>query len=509
MIKSCDDFFFNFLKNFFYNCFLFCYFFSLQSTNGVYVNAVKVLYRCPLVDGSIISFGPLGQSLFKYIFVENFNDYQSILMKSLSSQVIFNENSNLTNICTQRTCQTYSPLDSEESLLINNVNCLKRELHLLRIEKQSCLNEIISERNKQRKLCSDNEKVKELLDYKRNELSNAESQLEIMRNQLKENIENNSPLSFKSLPSKEFPLSDFKSNVLKDLTCSICGEYFIKPTVLNCQHTFCLNCIEHWKCNSLSQCPICREVITSQVACLSLESVISNLISAHLTKQEQEERDLLIIHRQKELVIHLEHQSSNLTGTFMDSDSDGLDDEDDGDTVYSVQLHAIRDNSFSDSTTDSIEIFSSLSNDNESDDDVEDEREVLISLPETNNDDHGVVISLRFYDPNLADVVTSEEVENRSNLLHVDEDVLIEMNTSNQHDSNRNDNNDQYDGSLTFYSRIPSPESSSRRRRRRNTFQTSYNNIRAQPYDLLNRASSTRVRTSSFNSVYEEEVVVS
>ncbi len=54
----------------------------------------------------------------------------------------------------------------------------------------------------------------------------------------------------------------------KYLECSICLEFYKKPKVLPCMHTFCLSCLdEHIKKSSVDgkkqqfHCPYCRELI--------------------------------------------------------------------------------------------------------------------------------------------------------------------------------------------------------------------------------------------------------
>ena len=46
------------------------------------------------------------------------------------------------------------------------------------------------------------------------------------------------------------------------LQCSICNETYALPSVINCGHTYCDECIEGWKAKNASgspaTCPICR-----------------------------------------------------------------------------------------------------------------------------------------------------------------------------------------------------------------------------------------------------------
>ena len=50
----------------------------------------------------------------------------------------------------------------------------------------------------------------------------------------------------------------------KNLQCTICNEVFICPSVINCGHSFCKECIQKWQQekNPQATCPICRSTIS-------------------------------------------------------------------------------------------------------------------------------------------------------------------------------------------------------------------------------------------------------
>lgn len=67
-------------------------------------------------------------------------------------------------------------------------------------------------------------------------------------------------------------------NIMEEqLTCSICSELFIKPTTLNCMHTFCLHCINVWT-KKRKECPICRTPVNSMNTSLVLDNFIDKML---------------------------------------------------------------------------------------------------------------------------------------------------------------------------------------------------------------------------------------
>jgi E3 ubiquitin-protein ligase RNF8 len=61
-----------------------------------------------------------------------------------------------------------------------------------------------------------------------------------------------------------------------DLQCNICYEMFIKPTVLNCSHTFCHECIESWT-RRVNHCPTCRVYVKNKSYCLTLDTYLDKV----------------------------------------------------------------------------------------------------------------------------------------------------------------------------------------------------------------------------------------
>ncbi|KAL5239176.1 hypothetical protein ACI65C_006586 [Semiaphis heraclei] len=80
-----------------------------------------------------------------------------------------------------------------------------------------------------------------------------------------------------------------------DLQCNICYEVFIKPTVLNCSHTFCHACIESWT-RRVNHCPTCQVYVKNKSYCLTLD-VYLDKISDCLPDETKTRRETLKVER--------------------------------------------------------------------------------------------------------------------------------------------------------------------------------------------------------------------
>jgi len=81
------------------------------------------------------------------------------------------------------------------------------------------------------------------------------------------------------------------SEFADEFECAICQEMYLKPHTLQCSHTFCKKCINHW-CKEKKSCPTCRKNLTVQpIYNLSLDKVIQ-LVLRKQTVEEQEEMEI-------------------------------------------------------------------------------------------------------------------------------------------------------------------------------------------------------------------------
>ncbi|XP_025196618.1 E3 ubiquitin-protein ligase RNF8-like [Melanaphis sacchari] len=88
-----------------------------------------------------------------------------------------------------------------------------------------------------------------------------------------------------------------QSAIDSDLQCNICFEIFIRPTVLNCSHTFCESCIHVW-IKRVRKCPICRVCIRSKSFCLTLDKFIEKIVE-HFPTEFKNKREIAIKDRSK------------------------------------------------------------------------------------------------------------------------------------------------------------------------------------------------------------------
>ena len=90
-----------------------------------------------------------------------------------------------------------------------------------------------------------------------------------------------------------------KGSLTKHYSCTICQEIFINPSVTNCGHTFCYQCIKKWRRQKRKQakCPLCRERIRKISPNPGKNGIIEDCISKFFTKEEKDSRAALIEER--------------------------------------------------------------------------------------------------------------------------------------------------------------------------------------------------------------------
>lgn len=71
--------------------------------------------------------------------------------------------------------------------------------------------------------------------------------------------------------------------------------FLFQPTVLNCSHTFCQECINSWT-RRVNQCPTCRVFVKNKVYCLTLDTFLDKIIEC-LPEEVKSRRESLKVER--------------------------------------------------------------------------------------------------------------------------------------------------------------------------------------------------------------------
>ena len=78
-----------------------------------------------------------------------------------------------------------------------------------------------------------------------------------------------------------------------DLQCSVCNEVFTDASTLNCGHTFCQYCIDKWRSQKKSTCPLCRTEIKQIVEVKTLDQFVDKMYGSFMTEDGRAERTSL------------------------------------------------------------------------------------------------------------------------------------------------------------------------------------------------------------------------
>ncbi|CAG5129693.1 unnamed protein product [Candidula unifasciata] len=264
---------------------------DIVSSNGICVNGHHLvpLSSYSLQDGDVVQFGAptssRGQRKFEYKFCYSFTVGNLIHYRSANF--------------TQKAFSRYRPI-SLISTLAGNISQNKRmreleeknkeleqqlQKHNLAIEKVQILL-----RSKVKPILQSN-KIKEL------ELKNKELEQQLQNQNLamemilqdrrreraslleeiNESHKESTEAKRQALQVKDDVLSNFTELMDVTVQCSICTEYFIKATSLNCSHVFCNLCINEWmKIKKL--CPNCRTPVTSMTKIPALDKCIDRMV---------------------------------------------------------------------------------------------------------------------------------------------------------------------------------------------------------------------------------------
>merc|ERR1719313_1302072 len=85
---------------------------------------------------------------------------------------------------------------------------------------------------------------------------------------------------------------DFE-DIQQELVCSICQDWVVHASTIECSHTFCWSCIDQWLLQKKFECPVCRHAVTREpVRSRALETIVQKTVDRGdpANKEEYQER---------------------------------------------------------------------------------------------------------------------------------------------------------------------------------------------------------------------------
>merc|ERR1719261_2205058 len=69
------------------------------------------------------------------------------------------------------------------------------------------------------------------------------------------------------------------ADIESELLCSICQDWVVHASTIECSHTFCWSCIDTWLLQKKFECPVCRQAVTREpVRSRALEAIIQKSV---------------------------------------------------------------------------------------------------------------------------------------------------------------------------------------------------------------------------------------
>ncbi|XP_075677746.1 uncharacterized protein LOC113788483 [Dermatophagoides pteronyssinus] len=271
----------------------FWYIINLNSTNGVFVNGIKVCRPIRLIDNCLVTFGPLSNSTFRYVFVENYEQF--MLMQKNSTTI-------LSTKLQQKQQQSSAPV--QLSFLLGGIDITSLSTQPRNDNDDlNCKNNLNKNKDKNDDIESKRNGVQQSIQSFKTQLTNGKLELNRIRKRLLSEIKYKkyqldimtarlTTIDRQILQKSEsLKLPDsLKTGFLNEISCSICLDIMNEPTLLNCEHTFCFNCIDNWKQRGKQHCPICRKKFFRMTKSIQFESLIRYILEHYLTEEELKER---------------------------------------------------------------------------------------------------------------------------------------------------------------------------------------------------------------------------
>jgi len=80
-----------------------------------------------------------------------------------------------------------------------------------------------------------------------------------------------------------------KRVVHNELVCSICHDWLVDSSTIECSHTFCWGCLNLWLLEKKFECPVCHQAVTREpVRSRALDTIVQNSVDQMSAKQKEE-----------------------------------------------------------------------------------------------------------------------------------------------------------------------------------------------------------------------------
>lgn len=84
---------------------------------------------------------------------------------------------------------------------------------------------------------------------------------------------------------------DFE-DIQSELLCSICQDWVVHASTIECSHTFCWSCIDTWLLQKKFECPVCRHVVTREpVRSRAIETIVKKTVERAGGEGQEEYED--------------------------------------------------------------------------------------------------------------------------------------------------------------------------------------------------------------------------
>jgi len=73
------------------------------------------------------------------------------------------------------------------------------------------------------------------------------------------------------------------ADLQSELVCSICQDWVVHASTIECSHTFCWACIDMWLLHKKFECPVCRQAVSREpVKSLTIDAIVHKTVKSSL-----------------------------------------------------------------------------------------------------------------------------------------------------------------------------------------------------------------------------------